>query len=114
MKRAAWALLLAGCASPQSAADLVPAFELPKERPAQRSELVLHCSQADAEVWLDGVPQGLCEDFNGEPKGLGLGKGPRRVEVKKRGFRPWESWMEADGTRVVMNVALIPNGGSTP
>ncbi|MEW5742167.1 MAG: hypothetical protein AB1938_24845 [Myxococcota bacterium] len=113
MRRAAWALLVAGCASQPGMSSLVPAFELPKEKP-QRSELVLHCTQADAEVWLDGVPQGLCEDFNGEPKGLGLGKGPRRVEVKKRGFVPWESWMEADGTRVVMNVALIPNGGSTP
>jgi hypothetical protein len=107
-------LVLAGCAGRPPAASFVPAFALPEERPSQRSELVLHCAQADAEVWLDGVPQGLCEDFDGEPKGLGLGKGPRRVQVKKRGFEPWESWLEADGTRVVMNVALIPMGGSSP
>jgi hypothetical protein len=92
----------------------VPGLELPTERPSKRSELVLHCSEQDAEVWLDGVPQGTCGDFDGDPNGLGLGKGARRVQVKKRGFEPWESWLEADGTRVVMNVALIPNGGSTP
>lgn len=113
MKRAAWALVLAGCAS-QGAPSLVPALELPKPRAGQRSELVLHCSEADAEVWLDGVPQGTCADFDGEPKGLGLGTGPRRVQVKKRGFQAWESYLEADGTRVVMNVALIANGGGTP
>jgi hypothetical protein len=114
MRRAAWAALwLAGCAS-QVAPPLVPALDLPQTRSARRSELVLHCSEADAEVWLDGVPQGTCEDFDGEPKGLALGKGPRRVQVKKRGFKAWESILEADGTRVVMNVTLIANGGGTP
>jgi len=113
MKRAAWALVLAGCAS-RGSPPLVPALDLPQARPAQRSELVLHCSEADAEVWLDGVPQGTCADFDGEPKGLKLGKGARRVQVKKRGFQAWESYLEADGTRVVMNVALIANGGGTP
>lgn len=114
MKKAACALVLAGCAAQSSGPSLVPALHLPDARPGQRSELVLRCNEADAEVWLDGVPQGTCADFDGEPKGLTLGKGPKRVQVKKRGYSPWDSWMEADGTRVVMNVALIPNGGSTP
>lgn len=112
MRRApVWALLAAaGCAS--SAPSLVPGVSAP-QKSSRRSELVLRCTPPDAEVSLDGVPQGTCDDFDGEPRGLGLGKGSRRVEVKKRGFSPWESWMQADGTRVVMDVTLIPNGGST-
>lgn len=113
MRWGALALALTGCAT-QAPPPLVPGVALPAERPARRAELVLLCSEQDAEVWLDGVPQGTCDDFDGDPAGLGLGKGPRRVQVKKRGFQAWESWLEADGTRVVMNVALIPNGGGTP
>ncbi|MBL8922543.1 MAG: hypothetical protein JNJ54_27070 [Myxococcaceae bacterium] len=105
---------LAGCAGPQ--------LVLPKvapATPAQRSwrvagagELVLRCTPADAEVALDGVSQGLCSDFDGEPHALKVGTAARRVEVKKSGFQTWESWLAADQTRVVMTVTLLPNGGS--
>ena len=39
-------------------------------------------------------------------------KGPRRVQVKKPGYLPWESLLETDGTRVVMDVTLISTGGT--
>ena len=75
-------------------------------------ELVLHCAPTDAEVALDGVAQGLCSDFNGEPYALKVGEKARRVEVKKSGFVTWETWLAADQTRVVMTVTLLPSGGS--
>lgn len=75
-------------------------------------ELVLKCTPADAEVALDGVTQGVCTDFGGEPRGLKLGKSARHVVVKKSGFGTWETWLAADETRVVMTVTLTPNGGS--
>ncbi len=79
-----------------------------------RSELVLHCTPTDAEVHLDGVPQGVCSDFAGTPRGLALGRGGRRVEVKKPGFVAWQRWLDADDTRVVMQVTLEPNGERAP
>lgn len=79
-----------------------------------RSELVLDCAPADAEVELEGVPQGTCEDFGGTPRGLSLGDGTRRVVVKKSGYLPWDCVVEADGTRVMMTVTLISIGAASP
>jgi hypothetical protein len=94
----------------------MPVVSAPARRATSRSELVLHCTPPDAEVGLDSVPQGACDDYAGSPKGLQLKAGPHRVEVKKPGYAPWESFMEADGTRMVMDVTLIPNSNreSTP
>lgn len=85
---------------------------MPPARVTTRSELVLHCEPADAEVALDGVPQGTCQDFNGEPKALPIPSGVRRVAVKKSGFQSWDSIIDTDGTRVVMSVTLISTGGT--
>lgn len=113
MTRWAWALAVAGCATTPAGPAVKP-FELPPARLTTRSELVLRCTPEDAEVELDGVPQGTCADFDGEPKALGLGSGARYVKVKKRGFLPWESLMQADRTRMVMTVSLIPAEGGSP
>ena len=99
--RWAWPLLVAACVTPISGV-------------ARRSELVLLCTPSDAEVQLDGVPQGTCADFSGAPRGLALGSGARRIEVVKPGFEKWQRWLDADHTRVVMNVTLIANGESAP
>ena len=106
-------LALAGCA-PKPASVLLSESRLPPARVTTKSELVLLCNPADADVELDGVPQGTCEDFRGEPKGLSLKKGVHRVQVKKRSFLPWDTVVETDGTRIVMNVTLISTGGGTP
>jgi hypothetical protein len=106
-------LSLTGCAAaPVGPFALAPPTQA--ARPSLRAEAVLKCSEPDADVSLDGVPQGTCADYDGEKHTLRLGKGARRLVVKKAGFSDWESWVEADGTRVVVNVTLVSTGGSTP
>ncbi|MER2562614.1 MAG: hypothetical protein ABTQ32_17950 [Myxococcaceae bacterium] len=109
-------VVFAGCATAQPGLPTLPTITEAQLRKPYRvsgaGELVLHCAPADAEVALDGVSQGLCTDFNGEPRALRVGTRARRVEVKKSGFHTWESWLAADETRVVMTVTLLPNGGS--
>lgn len=106
MKRAVFALALAGCAA-KTPEVLLSQRSLPPVRITTKSEVILICDPSDAEVSLDGVPQGVCDDFNGSPKGLALKKGARRVQVQKKGYQPWQTTVETDGTRVVMNVTLI-------
>jgi hypothetical protein len=107
-----WALALTACA--QTPNVLTVNWEkLPPARVTTKSELVLSCNPSDADVELDGVPQGTCEDFRGEPRGLAMGKGVRRVQVKKQGYLPWDTVVETDGTRVVMNVTLISTGSTS-
>lgn len=113
MRRAGWALVLVGCVPAQNVMT-ASAGKLPPARVTTKSELVLACTPADADVELDGVPQGTCEDFRGAPRGLAMGKGVRRVQVKKPGYLPWDTVVETDGTRVMMNVTLISTGGGTP
>ena len=72
------------------------------------SNLILGCDPTDAEVWLDGVPQGTCLDFSGTPKGLTLGDGMHKVEVKKTGFWPYETWVDSGGARAVLSIKLSP------
>lgn len=110
-------MVLAAC-TPPSTLPLVPALRDPpasvRAHP-RRPEVAFHCSQADAEVLLDGVPQGSCEDYDGDPKALGVGQGGHRVAVRKPGFFTWQSWLEADGTRLEVDVTLVSvTGGSTP
>lgn len=105
------ACLVAGCAAPTPFATL-KSGPLAAARTWNAGELVLRCTPRDAEVAVDGVAQGLCSDFDGEPAALKVGTRARRVEVKKLGFQTWESWLAADQTRVVMTVTLLPTGGS--
>ncbi len=114
MKQARWGLVfVTGCAAaPVGPFSLVPPTST--SRPSLRAEAVFKCSEPDAEVSLDGVPQGTCADYDGEKHTLRLGKGARRLVVRKPGFSDWESWVVADGTRVIVNVTLVSNGGSTP
>ena len=106
-----WVLALTGCVQTPNA---LGSHRMPPARVTTKSELVLACSPADADVELDGVPQGTCDDFRGEPNGLGLAKGAHRVRVKKAGYLPWDTVVETDGTRVMMNVTLISTGVGTP
>lgn len=102
-------LTLVGCASQRLPLPTVTSVSAPA-RSTTVGELVLHCTPEDAEVALDGVSQGVCSDFSGQPRALKVGRSARRVEVKKRGFETWETWLAADQTRVMMTVTLIPSG----
>ena len=72
------------------------------------SDLTLDCDPSDAEVWLDGVPYGNCLDFSGSPRGLTLSDGMHKVEVKKSGFWPYETYVDSGGTRAALTVKLLP------
>lgn len=112
MSRLAWALALSACVS--EAPVLRRSFELPGARSTARGEVVLRCEPEDADVSLDGVPQGTCGDFDGTSGALGLGDRERWVEVRKSGFSAWEGQLVADGTRMIVHVTLTRMEGSTP
>lgn len=73
------------------------------------SDLTLACDPADGEVWLDGIPRGTCLDYSGAPKGLKLGDGMHKVEVRKAGFWPYQTYLDSGGTRAALTVKLLPN-----
>ena len=73
------------------------------------SDLTLGCDPSDAEVWLDGVATGTCLDYSGNPKGLKLRNGMHKVEVKKSGYWPYQTYVDSSGTRAALTVKLLPN-----
>ncbi|XXF81210.1 PEGA domain-containing protein [Myxococcaceae bacterium GXIMD 01537] len=110
-----WVLLagLLGCARKQDELDsVVRARELMRSAETPRGDLSLKCEPADAEVYLDGVIQGLCTDFGGSPVGLRVGQGLHRVEVKKEGFWPYTTYFEPSGARATLRIQLRARGSS--
>jgi len=71
-------------------------------------DLFLSCDPTDSEVWLDGYPVGNCADFSGR-RGLSLEKRMSKVEVRKDGYRTFETFVEPDGTRAALSVTLAPS-----
>ncbi len=104
-------LLLAACATPTEApSDLFAraAEGMKAETASSRSgDLSLSCEPKDSEVWLDGVPVGSCAEFSGR-RGLSLGDRMRKVEVRREGYRPFETYVEPDGVRAALTVTLAP------
>lgn len=68
----------------------------------------LECDEADAEVYIDGVFQGLAGDFDGMPVLLRLAPGLHHIEVRKPGRRPWRADVFPGDTRVVLRARLEP------
>jgi hypothetical protein len=89
-------------------ATMAKADELLQGTTGRTGNLRINCSPEDAMVVLDGVPVGLCSDFKGQ-KGMDVAKGPRRLGVQKLGYLPYESWVDTDGTRISLSIALAPN-----
>ncbi len=100
--------LLAGCATPVEQPSVARAREAVTSSSARTGDLRLQCDPADAEVWLDGVPQGICTDFSGTPAGLKVGEGMHRVEVLKQGFLPYVTYLSPSGARASLRITLVP------
>ncbi|ATB47907.1 PEGA domain-containing protein [Corallococcus macrosporus] len=103
---------LAGCAKRQEPESLLKARELMAEAQSPSGNLALVCEPTDAEVYLDGVWQGLCSDFNGSPKALRVGTGLHEIEVKKRGYWPYTTYFEPSRARARLTIQLRANGAS--
>ncbi|WP_375759664.1 hypothetical protein [Corallococcus exercitus] len=112
--------LTGGCAAKQEQpATVARAEQLMASNAAKRGDLVLRCEPSDAQVLLDGVEQGTCDDFAGVSRSLRLAdSGFHQVEVKKRGFYPYTTYYEPSGARVTLKVKLRPlapeGGGGSP
>lgn len=108
---AAVALLawLSGCAAKQDEPDaMVRAREMMRTAEGSRGDLVLRCEPEDADVYLDGVIQGVCGDFGGSPVALTVGEGLHQIEVKKDGFWPYTTYFEPSGARATLRIQLRP------
>jgi len=75
---------------------------------AERGNLLLRCEPEDAEILLDGIPQGNCSDY--AAKGLQTEASPylRKIVVSKAGYWPYEAMVALDSSRVNLNVRLQP------
>ena len=117
MTAARWvaALALAGCATTPEPAGFAEAARGLQRVQSRTGDLRLSCSPPDATVSIDGVPVGMCSDFEGA-RGLSLGDRARRLEVKKTGFMPYASVVQSDGTRLALTVSLAPSSleGAAP
>jgi len=87
--------LASSCASSQGeepGSRLLRAFEAGPapllERDA-RGNVVLDVVPSDAAVWVDGVEQGIADDFDGSPRFLSVAPGIRRLELRRPGLKPW-------------------------
>jgi hypothetical protein len=118
MRGGVWAtvaLMALGCAGRQDEpATMAQARAMLLKAEAPSGDVVLRCEPPDAEVSLDGVTQGLCSDFRGEPRGLRVGQGLHHIEVKKEGHWPYTTYIDPHKARAVLNVRLRPMETGTP
>ncbi|MFP2903791.1 PEGA domain-containing protein [Pyxidicoccus sp. 3LFB2] len=118
--RGAWlvlAVVVSGCAGRQEPESVARARALMAGAETPSGNLALRCEPEDAEVYLDGVLQGLCSDFTGSPKSLRVGAGLHHIEVKKHGFWPYTTYYEPSGARARLTIQLrssVAPGGGTP
>lgn len=99
-----WALGTGCAAHDPSFFELMLSGAAEEGRPLS-PELRLECSHPAAEVLLDGVLQGHCEDFMG--RGLPLSEGPHVVEIRLSGFLPFEAMVEPGRARMSLRVDLV-------
>lgn len=111
MKIAASLLALVGasaCAAPPARSRALARSAIESAH-SRRGDLRLSCEPTDAEVWLDGVPQGTCVDFSGDPRGLAVGEGMHEVVVQKAGFWPYQTFYAPSGARAALSIRLSPH-----
>ncbi|MRI86577.1 PEGA domain-containing protein [Aggregicoccus sp. 17bor-14] len=110
---AAAAALLGACASapPGPSATVARARGLLEGSRSARGNVVLRCTPREAEVVLDGVPQGLCSDFEAASAALTLGEGLHSIEVRREGYWPYTTYVEPNGARTTLRAVLRPSSG---
>ena len=116
-----WAvgLLWMGCATGPERVDS-PAARRARELlrgGGREGNLVLRCEPSDAEVYLDGVQQGVCTDFAGAPRGLSVGEGLHQIDVRREGYWPYVTYYEPSNARAALTVrlrAVAPEGPRGP
>jgi hypothetical protein len=102
------ALLLAGCVA-RSPAQRTLEENMAALRQVRTVEtgLALTCAPPDADVLLDGVLWGSCEDY--AQRTIDLTGGAHEVEVRKAGCTPYRALVEAGQARAVLKVELVPS-----
>lgn len=106
------ALVSLACVTDEREKTAQRAEALMKSAPVRSGALELHCVPEDAEVSVDGVPQGVCADFDGETRRLALNDGMHRVDVKKAGYLPYETYYQPSGAKAVLRIELAPAGNT--
>ena len=98
-------LCLALCACAPARRSALPLPEGNAQAP--RGNVRVQASPPDAELSVDGVLQGLAQDFDGTRGALSLSSGPHRIQLRKDGYRAAELTVFAtdEGIQSV-NVAL--------
>jgi hypothetical protein len=105
------------CAGRQEPESVAKARALMSGAQTPSGNLALRCEPEDADVYLDGVLQGLCSDFSGSPRSLRVGAGLHHIEVKKQGFWPYTTYYEPSGARARLTIQLrasVAPGGGAP
>jgi hypothetical protein len=100
-------VLCAACASSPEDTTRARAHTLLMSAKKRDGDLEIFCEPPDAEVALNGVPQGRCDDF-GALRGLRLGEGIHQIEVQKHGFWPYKTSVSPGGARTRLRVQLSP------
>lgn len=104
--------MLAGCATTPVEDTKARAAGMITDARERRGDVELRCDPADAEVEVDGVPRGLCSDFDGKSGGLRLGEGLHEIAVKKSGHVPYVTSIDPSGVRAVLTIRLTPTGNT--
>jgi hypothetical protein len=76
---------------------------------SQPGEVALLCEPSStASVFVDGIEQGICQDFAGQPRGLSLGEGVHELRIQSPGFWPYVTYYEPSDVRKTLRVTLRP------
>jgi hypothetical protein len=105
-------LAAAGCSHselPGVLGSAGPEMQMPREDDSRRG-VAFDVRPDDAEVLVDGVVEGLASDFDGKAGVLHLSDGRHRVQIRKKGFQPYESiiYGSSEGSQRIQ-VELAPD-----
>ena len=96
----ALSLMVLSCAASDQSRMKVP---LAKGQMAFRVE----CTPDEAQVRIDGVPQGSCRWLGKDNKVVLLKAGPHELEVRAAGYLPFLSQFSAEGMQQSLTIHLL-------